>query len=173
MSDQLQMQQGPQMTATEVQVRFELMQRLIGPTLGRMEMEYLKPILNRVFNIMLRKNALGEIPEILQGNEVNVKFVGPVARAQRLNEIAAIERWIGSLIPVSQVNPDILDCVDFDMVADETATLYGVPDRLRRSPEEKDALRQQRAEQMAQQQALQTAMEGSKAIKNIADAERE
>lgn len=173
MSDQLQMQQGPQMTATEVQVRFELMQRLIGPTLGRMEMEYLKPILNRVFNIMLRKNALGVIPEILQGNEVNVKFIGPVARAQRLNEIAAIERWIGSLIPVSQVNPDILDCVDFDRVAEETATLYGVPDRLQRSPEEKDALRQQRAQQMAQQQALQTAMEGTKAIKNIADADRE
>ena len=58
-------------------------------------------------------------------------------------------------------------------VAEETATLYGVPDRLQRSPEEKDALRQQRAQQMAQQQALQTAMEGTKAIKNIADADRE
>ena len=46
-----------------------------------------------------------------------------------------------------------------------------MPDRLQRSPEEKDALRQQRAQQMAQQQALQTAMEGTKAIKNIADAE--
>ena len=78
-----------------------------------------------------------------------------------------------SLIPVSQVNPDILDCVDFDKVAEETATLYGVPDRLQRSLEEKDALRQQRAQQMAQQQALQTAMEGTKAIKNIADADRD
>jgi hypothetical protein len=33
-SDQLQLQDGPQMTATEVQVRYELMQRLLGPTLG-------------------------------------------------------------------------------------------------------------------------------------------
>ena len=42
-SDQLQLQEGPQMTATEVQVRYELMQRLLGPTLGRFQSRIFEP----------------------------------------------------------------------------------------------------------------------------------
>ena len=53
-SDQLQLQEGPQMTATEVQVRYELMQRLLGPTLGRFQSEFLNPLIERVFGIMFR-----------------------------------------------------------------------------------------------------------------------
>jgi len=167
MSDQLQLNQGPQMTATEVQVRFELMQRLIGPTLGRMEMEYLKPILNRVFNLMLRKGALGEIPQVLEGKDIRVKFVGPVARAQRLNEIAAIERWVGSILPMAEFNPEVLDNIDFDKIAEESGVLYGIPDRLRRSESEKETIRQKRQEQQAQQQAIEQGLQVTEGVKNL------
>lgn len=57
LSDQLQLQDGPQMTAYEVQVRYELMQRVLGPTLGRVEVELLNPYIERVFWIRLRRSA--------------------------------------------------------------------------------------------------------------------
>ena len=52
------------MTATEVQVRYELMQRLLGPTLGRFQSEFLNPLIERVFGIMFRANAFLPAPEI-------------------------------------------------------------------------------------------------------------
>ena len=58
-SDQLQLQEGPQMTATEVQVRYELMQRLLGPTLGRFQTEFLNPLIERCFGIMIAWRSIG------------------------------------------------------------------------------------------------------------------
>jgi hypothetical protein len=66
-SDQLQLQEGPQMTATEVQVRYELMQRLLGPTLGRFQSEFLNPLIERVFGIMYRAGALLPEPSVVRG----------------------------------------------------------------------------------------------------------
>ena len=58
--DQLQLKDSPAMTATEVQVRYELMQRLLGPTLGRLMSDFLDPLLSRTFSIMYRNGALPE-----------------------------------------------------------------------------------------------------------------
>ena len=73
-SDQLQLQEGPQMTATEVQVRYELMQRLLGPTLGRFQSEFLNPLIERTFGIMFRAGALMPEPEIIKGSKINFHF---------------------------------------------------------------------------------------------------
>jgi hypothetical protein len=56
--DQLLMQQGPQMTATEVIQRNEEKMRLLGPVLGRLQSELLKPMIDRCFNIYLEENSL-------------------------------------------------------------------------------------------------------------------
>jgi len=45
--DQLELKESPAMTATEVQTRYELMQRLLGPTLGRLQSDYLDPLVQR------------------------------------------------------------------------------------------------------------------------------
>ena len=51
--NQLQLQQGPQMTATEVIQRNEEKMRLLGPVLGRLQSELLKPLIDRAFAIIL------------------------------------------------------------------------------------------------------------------------
>lgn len=60
--DQLQLKESPQMTATEVQVRYEMMQRLLGPTLGRIQTDFLDPMIKRVFWMLYRKKQLPEMP---------------------------------------------------------------------------------------------------------------
>ncbi|MES0344011.1 MAG: portal protein, partial [Anaerolineales bacterium] len=60
--DQLELKESPAMTATEVQTRYELMQRLLGPTLGRLQSDYLDPLVQRTFNILYRAGQLGEPP---------------------------------------------------------------------------------------------------------------
>ena len=89
-SDQLELNEGPQMTATEVQVRYELMQRLLGPTLGRLQSEFLNPIVERAFYSMLRGNALPQMPECCNARfDLDIEYVGPLARSQKMDEVTA------------------------------------------------------------------------------------
>src|SRR5690606_16438334 len=90
----LQLQQGPQMTATEVMQRTEEKLRLMGPMLGRQQSEFLRPLLDRVFNIMLRRNLFGEIPQVLSEAKVEFQYTSAVAKAQKISEGNNIMRFM-------------------------------------------------------------------------------
>ena len=155
-SDQLQLQDGPQMTATEVQVRYELMQRLLGPTLGRFQSEFLNPLIERTFGIMLRAGALLPEPDVIQGQKIDVEYVGPLARSQRMEESVAIDRLYELAINVVQIDPSIMDNINHDEAIRLRGDLLGVPKIVLRARDEVEELREQRQQaQMAQQQAEQ------------------
>ena len=155
-SDQLQLQEGPQMTATEVQVRYELMQRLLGPTLGRFQTEFLNPLIERVFGIMMRSDALMPRPEAIEGNNMDIEYVGPLARSQRMEEAVAVERLYQLAMQVVQVDPTVMDVINHEEAIRMRATLLGVPKTVLRGEDEVAEIREQRA--AAQQQAQEQAM---------------
>ena len=155
-SDQLQLQEGPQMTATEVQVRYELMQRLLGPTLGRFQTEFLNPLIERVFGIMLRSDALTPRPSEMEGMSMDIEYVGPLARSQRMEEAIAVERLYQLAMQVVQVDPTVMDVIDHEQAIRMRATLLGVPKTVLRGEDEVAEIREQRA--AAQQQAQEQAM---------------
>ena len=153
-SDQLQLQQGPQMTATEVQVRYELMQRLLGPTLGRFLSEFLNPLIERVFGIMFRAEAFVQEPNLLQGQSIDIEYVGPLARSQRMEEAVAVERLYQLAMQLAQADPSIMDILDHDEAIRARAELLGVPKSVLRGRAEVDELRQARMQQQAMQQEM-------------------
>ena len=155
-SDQLQLQEGPQMTATEVQVRYELMQRLLGPTLGRFQTEFLNPLIERVFGIMMRADALMPRPEAMSGMNMDIEYVGPLARSQRMEEAVAVERLYQLAMQVVQVDPTVMDVINHEQAIRMRATLLGVPKTVLRGEDEVAEIREQRA--AAQQQAQEQAM---------------
>ena len=172
-SDQLQLQDGPQMTATEVQVRYELMQRLLGPTLGRFQSEFLNPLIERSFGIMFRAGALMPEPDAVKGQQIDVEYVGPLARSQRMEEAVAIERLYSLAMNVVQVDPSIMDNIDHDQAIRMRATLLGVPKTILRGVDEVVEMREQRAEeQQAMAQAQQQQVQGE-AMKSQAEATKE
>jgi len=155
-SDQLQLQDGPQMTATEVQVRYELMQRLLGPTLGRFQTEFLNPLIERTFGIMLRAGGLLPEPDVIKGQKIDIEYVGPLARSQRMEESVAIDRLYALAMNVVQIDPSIMDNINHDEAIRLRGDLLGVPKIILRAREEVEELREQRQQaQMAQQQAEQ------------------
>jgi hypothetical protein len=153
-SDQLQLQDGPQMTATEVQVRYELMQRLLGPTLGRFQSEFLNPLIERVFGIMFRAQALLPTPEIIEGESIDVEYVGPLARSQRMEEATAVERLYQLAMQIVQLDPTIMDIINHDEAIRARAGLLGVPKSVLRGVQEVDQLREERAMQQQMQQEM-------------------
>ena len=151
--NQLMMQQGPQMTATEVIQRNEEKMRLLGPVLGRLQSELLKPLIDRVFAILLRNNMLPQAPEFLSGRDIEIEYVSPLAKAQKSSELQSIMRAIEILGSLANVAP-VFDYVNFDNLVKHLAEIVGVPQKILKSQNQVNAEREQAAAQAAEQQQM-------------------
>ena len=173
-SDQLELNEGPQMTATEVQVRYELMQRLLGPTLGRLQSEFLNPIVERAFYSMLRGNALPPMPEVLQevGGDLDIEYVGPLARSQKMDEVTSIQRAIDGIMQLAQVNPEVLDIVDVDKAGRTISDRLGAPADMLRGAEQVGELRQSRQQQQQAQAEMDQGQQEIAGAQQVADLEQ-
>ena len=161
--DQLELKESPAMTATEVQVRYEMMQRLLGPTLGRLQSDFLDPMIQRTFNILLRAGRLPEIPQSVAASaaHMDIDYLGPLSRAQRTDQVASTERWLMNLAQLAQVLPDMLDIPDPEQIARQIAQMLSVPAKMLRSSDEVAEIREARAAaQAAQIKAEQMQMQG-------------
>ncbi len=153
--DQLQLGQGPQMTATEVMQRTEEKMRLLGPMLGRMNSEFLRPLIDRVFAIMYRKNRFMPVPRELAGRKIDVQYSSFIAKMQRESEASNIQKTFAALTPVVQFAPQVLDNVASDEAFRGIARIYSFPQNFLRDADEVEEMRNQRAEQQAQAAAQQ------------------
>ena len=167
--DQLIMPTGSNMTATETVARTEQKLRLLGPVMGRVSQELLKPCLNRTFDILLKQNRFGEIPDILDGVEFKIEYVSPLAKAQRTGDLQSLMRGIEILGSLAQVAP-VFDYLDPDPLVKHLFEILGIPAKITRSSEEVAEMRQIQAEQVAQQQEMQQAMEMAQAAGAAAPA---
>lgn len=184
-ADQLQLQEGPQMTAYEVQVRYELMQRVLGPTLGRLETEYLGPVIEFVYHTLERAKRLEPIPGSMaqkldeKGKKFDIEYEGPLQRAQRLGDVVTVQRFFQIALPLAEVDPEVMDNVDTDATFRILARQTGAPPQIIRSEADRDARRATRREQQAQQQqaaqqqeTMKAAGAGAPALKALMEAQK-
>lgn len=127
--DEFQLRDSPQMSATEAQIRYELMNRVLGPTMGRIQTGLLTPMLERVWRMLLRNKQFGDIPEEVRAKKAQYRTVyrGPLVRAQKADEVAAIERFVGQIAAMAKAWPAVLLTLDPVNIANELATRMGVP----------------------------------------------
>ena len=165
--NQLMMQDGPQMTATEVIQRNEEKMRLLGPVLGRLQSELLKPLIDRVFSILLRNNMLPQAPEFLSGRDIEIEYVSPLAKAQKSSELQSIMRAIEILGSLANVAP-VFDYVNFDNLVKHLADIVGVPQKILKSQSQVNAERQQAQQQQQEMQQMQQVQQLAKAGGDVA-----
>lgn len=146
-----------EMTAFEVSQRVEQMQRVLGPTLSRLNHELLNPLVTRSFKIMLRNNELPPLPEILQevGVDVEIVFVNQLARSQQIQDVTNIQQWVQQIGLIAQIDPSVVDNINADGIAKHTAKILGVPEVAVQNDDAVASIREQRAQQAQQSQALE------------------
>ena len=148
---------GPAMTATEVQSRRESFVNEIGSVFGALEGSYNGPMVERAFNLLLRKGAFGPpemIPEVLQGADVQFRFASPVERAKQQIEEAYVTQTMDKVLQIGQIRPEVMDRYDFDAYAKYLAKANDFPHELIKD----DMVVMQEAEQRAQQMAAEKQM---------------
>ncbi len=163
--------QGSPATATEITVRLEQLERLIGPTLGRMQNDLLDPTVTRTFRICLRNGKLPPVPDIVSelGGQADIEYTGPMAKTQEASQVQALERLSLFVAQWAQVFPEALDKIDVDQVITKASQLMGVPAKVLKPQDEVDAVRKQReaaAQAQAQGEAMKAQGEGQQAMQS-------
>jgi hypothetical protein len=160
-----------EMTAYEVADRREEKLRLMAPMLGRLVSELHGPMIQRSYMLLNQHRRIPPAPASLSGKFMKVEYMSAASRAQTGVKAVSMGRYIQELLPAAQVNPEVMDVVNWDKYARELAKARGTPVIILRSDQEIQDLRQARGQQQAAQQIAQVAEPASKAVKNLADAQ--
>jgi len=137
-------------SATEIAERMADLSRRIGSAFGRLQAELVTPILRRVVYI-LKKQGRIEVPQI-NGREVKVVSISPLAQAQMHQDIASVDRFLE--LVMARFGPQMLPMlVKGNEVAKFLAKKFSVPEDLLMT----DADRQQVLQQAQQMGAIPNA----------------
>ena len=155
LADQLVLPEKLNMTAEEVATVREQIQNLLGPTVARFESEVLTPLILRSFGLLNRAGALPPAPpELAELDEIEVAYIGQMAKNQKIQDVTAIQRWLGVAANMAGVAPEVLDNINVDEALHIIGDRMAVPSSVMRSKEEVEELRASRQEQMQMQEQL-------------------
>lgn len=140
--------QGTPATAYEVSVRYEQMQKLLGPTMGRLENDLLDPIVSRTFRLLAREGYIDPPPDevIEAGAEFDIEYIGALSSAQKGDRAASLERYAVSVSNLAPTMPEVLDVVDQEELARQLGRDLGVPATVMRGEDEVRRIQQNRAD---------------------------
>jgi phage portal protein BeeE len=125
--------------------------RKIGSAFGRLQAEMVQPVLQRVVYLLTKQGRI-EIPTV-NGRQVKIKSVSPLAQAQSNQDIVSLDRFLEMV--AGRFGPEVINLlVSSEETAIYLAKKFGVPDMLIR-----DVGERQRMVQMAQQMQQQTGID--------------
>lgn len=154
--DQLQLINQRDMTATEVMQRTDERLRFLGPILGRLNNELLRPIVERVFDILNRRGKLPKPPQILKDKpDLQIVYTSQIAKAQRTGEANTLMKVIQASAPIIEAQPDVMDNFNGDEVLRINAQRFGLEEGMLNDQEQVAQTRKSRAEQQQQMMAAQ------------------
>lgn len=175
--DQLELKESPAMTATEVQVRYELMQRLLAATLSRLRHDMLDPLVQRTFNLLFRGGRFMDLPESLRQTapDFDVEYIGPLSRSQRFDQSASVERWMTQLNMISNTSPEaeeVMMVPNWPELARYAARNLNLPTNLTRPDREVKQAIEGRRQGQARATSASSARDEAAAARDISQAEQ-
>jgi hypothetical protein len=160
-----------QITAREIDERHEEKLLALGPVLEQLNQDLLDPLIDIAFAIHLKQGLIPPPPEQLQGMDLKVEYLSIMAQAQKLVGVGSLERFTGYVSGLAQVDPTVLDKMNFDQNIDVYADMISAPPSIVRTDEEVAEIRGARSAQQQQQQQLANLQAGAKVAKDLGQAD--
>jgi hypothetical protein len=170
-----------EITAREIDERHEEKLLQLGPVLERLNDEVLDNLIDRTFNIMVRRSQpywegklmgtplLPPPPPELAEIDLKVEYISIMAQAQRMVATGGLERTVAFVTSIAGIDPDARDKVDFDQLIDEYTQSQGIPPTVVRDDKVVAEIRAARAEQAQATQAAQQMPEMAKTVKMLGE----
>lgn len=163
---------GDRRTTVEIIERVNAgFRRLILPTM-RLYNECLTPLIERVVHLL--KNTviypqLGYPPPELKG--FKVEHLGRLAKALQEQQADGLQRMADFAMKMETVIPNFFaDTINVDRAGRTMATTFGVNESDLNTPEERDGIRQQRAQQQQAAMMMEAAQAAGKTMKDMSGA---
>ena len=140
-------------SATEIVERMKELAQNLGSAFGRLINETMIPVTAKILEVMDERGLI-DMPLRVNGLEVKVTPVAPLAMAQNMEEVSAIMQYM----QISQsLGTDGQLAIKTDMLVDYLADKLGVPASVRNTAAERAVLMEEMRNQQ-QQQAIAQAM---------------
>ena len=181
------------MTLGEAQLRNALRGQSLGAFYARQENEVITPMIERTFNILLKRGRLGVIagskedveqlkrgmrpvyiPEELVQRMRNgedfyeITYLSPAKRTMQSEELRGIMETANFAVQVAPANVEVLDNIDFDKLIARVAKLSGAPMELIKDSDTVKKIREARAQQQEELAKLEQARQQSEIGRNVA-----
>ena len=145
-----------EMTATEVDQRSEEQMRLISPIVHRIEAEFLNPLIQNLYKILV-KYKLIDLGASKEAPKLNIEYVSPLSKNQKIHNIQGMQQILSFLGQnnAAQLTPEIYDNLDWDMMLKLFAKSNDCPQEIFKSEKEVARIRRLRQAQSEQQQQMQ------------------
>lgn len=136
-------------SATEIVERMRQLATNISASFGRIITEAMVPLSRMVLEIMNEQGII-DLPLKVDGLEIQIVPVSPIAQAQNLDEVQNVLQWLSIS---QQLGPAGVMTANLTAISDYVASQLGVPEQLKTTEEEREQAMQVSQEMMAMQQA--------------------
>lgn len=180
------------MTLGEVQVRNKMRHQTLGSVFSRQISEVFSPLIERTFNILLKKGRLGvvegsvdhvmavfegrsipvipkKVVELMRSgrNVYDIRYFTPAMRIMQAEESEGIFRSWQFAQALSQTNPGATDYLDEDKSVKRFTEISGAPTSIIRSKQDVSEMRDARDKAMQEAAQAEQAQKMSDAARNI------
>lgn len=149
----------------ELEIRARLAEGLerLGPPIGRIQEEWLSPMVVRDVLLLLRNGEFsnifegGQLPIEMQGQSFKIEYIGRLAMELKSQQARGWQQWAATGAELEGVFPGVADNIDMDGGFRRLGETLGVSVEDMASEEEVEAKREARQQQLQQEQAKEMA----------------
>ena len=152
------------MTATEINARYDQYLRQAAPIFNRLLDAYNAALMNRAFSILQREKVFPPPPPELKGQEVEFEYESPIKTAREKAEAMKVIEGLQMILPLAEAYPDILDNYDPDAIARFTGVKADLPPAIFRPIEQMMQMREAREQEMQAMKAAELAKTAAPAM---------
>jgi len=161
-------------TATEVMEMQSEKAVILQSVTARIESELFDQIFDRVFALATSAGwIMPPSPEVIEQigrDPVRIDYVNLLTLLQnRYQEMQLVDYEIQQILRYYELDPSVVDIVDFDEVADYKAAKSSLPPKLLRDKRKRDQIRQQRAQAQQQQIESENLAKQARAVRDMGE----
>lgn len=169
--------ENPNMTATQAMLIAQQQGQMTAPAIGRLQAEWLDPLIRRESGILYRQGRHPPIPQRLaeymsaRRQALEIRYESPLTRSARSEEAIALLRTFETLAPLAQIDPSVYAVFDVQEAARLVTEVNGVPASVLKSRDQVAAENEAREAQAAMGAVLDAAPVAAETARTLAEAQ--
>ena len=148
-------QKDKTMSATEASGIMQEKLGMLGSVVDRLQVEFLKPLIDNTFKIMLENGEFDDPPESIYEKETEISYQSALAMSQQVSDLSNLETYIRFATSLATIDPSAILKLNVNEIMNYYADKMNIDLSLLKTDKEVDEIIARQQEQQDQQQEAQ------------------